>query len=162
MVSVPCDLHGSLKQLQKKENLLYSRRFLGKLKKHLLLRAKNFPDRLTKNEIQACKNLLDIDDLYTSRAHDFENALDYYQQNSSKAFLNNINIPTLLINAKNDGFLSPDCYPVSIAEKSEHFHLEIPDYGGHVGFIQKKSITYNEERALHFINDIGIRSCSKS
>ena len=151
MVSAPCDLHGSLKQLQKKENFLYAKRFQIKLRDHLLLRAESFPDKLTKKEIEACDSLLDIDNLYTSRAHDFEDALDYYNQNSSRQFLENIKIPTLLINAKNDGFLSPGCYPFDIAERSEYLFLETPDYGGHVGFIQNKDITYNEERALEFI-----------
>ena len=151
MVSAPCDLHGSLKQLQKKENFLYARRFLKKLQEHLLLRAENFPDKLTREEIKACDNLLDIDNLYTSRAHDFEDALDYYSQNSSRQFLENIEIPTLLINAKNDGFLSPGCYPFETAAKNEHLYLETPEYGGHVGFIQHRRITYNEERALEFI-----------
>lgn len=151
MVSVPCDLHGSLKQLQKRENLLYAKRFKIKLQNHLLLRAENFPDQLTKEEIKACDSLLDIDNLYTSRAHDFENALDYYHKNSSRQFLEDIKVPTLLINAKNDGFLSPECYPVEIAENSEHLFLETPLYGGHVGFMQNKPVTYNEERALEFL-----------
>lgn len=154
MVSVPCDLHGSLKQLQKKENFLYSKRFLRKLRSHLLLRAEQFPEQLTKEEIVACNSLLDIDDLYTSRAHDFENALDYYQKNSSLKFLENIRIPTLLINAKNDGFLSEASYPVEIAKNSEYLYLEVPDYGGHVGFLQNKPITYTEERALQFLNSL--------
>lgn len=153
MVSVPCDLHGSLKQLQKKENFLYSRRFLKKLQDHLLLRAEHFPGEITRREIAACDSLLDIDDLYTSRAHDFENALDYYHRNSSRHFLENIKIPTLLINAKNDGFLSPDCYPVEIARNSNHLYLETPRFGGHVGFLQKKPVTYTEERALEFLEN---------
>lgn len=151
MVSVPCDLHGSLKQLEKRENLLYAKRFKIKLQQHLLLRAENFPDQLTKEEIKACDSLLDIDNLYTSRAHDFENALDYYHKNSSRQFLKNIRIPTLLINAQNDGFLSPECYPEEIAGESEHLFLETPLYGGHVGFLQNKPETYSEERALEFI-----------
>jgi uncharacterized protein len=151
MVSVPCDLHGSLKQLQKKRNLLYARRFLYKLRNHLILRADQFPQQLSRKEIAACNSLLDIDDLYTSRAHDFENALDYYNKNSSLQFLKNIRIPTLLINAKNDGFLSEACYPVEMAKTHSKLFLEIPDYGGHVGFIQQNNITYNEERALEFI-----------
>lgn len=151
MISVPCDLHGSLKQLQKTENFLYAKRFLNKLREHLQLRAQKFPDQLTLEEIEACDSLLDIDNLYTSKAHDFEDALDYYNKNSSRHFLENIKVPTLLINAKNDGFLSTGCYPVSIAESSKNLFLEMPEYGGHVGFIQNKKVTYNEERALDFI-----------
>lgn len=152
MVSVPCDLHGSLKQLEKRENFLYAKRFQIKLQNHLRQRAQHFPNQLTTEEINACDSLLDIDDLYTSRAHDFENALDYYHKNSSRRFLENIGVPTLLINAKNDGFLSPDCYPFKIAEESKYLYLETPEYGGHVGFMQNKPETYTEERAYQFIH----------
>lgn len=151
VVSVPCDLYGSLKKLQETRNILYARRFLGKLKTHLLARADKFPQQISKKEITACKTLLDIDDLYTSKAHEFENALTYYRENSSRQFLTNIKHPTLIINAKNDGFLSVNSYPIKIAEEMENLFLEMPSYGGHVGFLQNKEVTYNEARALEFL-----------
>lgn len=153
MVSAPCDLYGSLQKLEEKRNIIYAKRFMWKLKNHLLARAEKFPKQITKEEIDACNSLLDIDDLYTSKAHNFDSALDYYKKNSSRQFLPEIEIPTLIINAKNDGFLSPSCYPVDIAEGKSNIYLEMPDYGGHVGFIQKKEVTYTEERALQFIEE---------
>ncbi len=154
MVSAPCDLHGSLKKLQETRNIIYSKRFIRKLKTHLFARAEKFPKKITRKEIDACNSLLDIDDLYTSKAHDFADALEYYEVNSSLQFLPNIKIPTLIINAKNDGFLSPSCYPIELAEKSEHLYLEIPEYGGHMGFLQAGALNYNEERALEFIRSM--------
>ena len=152
MVSVPCDLHGSLKMLQEKNNFLYAQRFLRKLKSHLFARAKKFPQEIEKREITRIKDLLDFDNCYTSRAHGFEDAFDYYKKNSSLQFLPNLKVPTLIINAKNDGFLSEACYPVKIAEENKQLFLEMPDFGGHVGFLQKKKTTYTEERALEFIS----------
>lgn len=151
MVSAPCDLYGSLQRIRKKRNYLYNRRFLKRLKDHLLKRAEKFPEQLTKEEIDACNDLQAIDDLYTSKAHDFENALDYYEKNSSRQFLSNISLPTLILNARNDGFLSPNCYPVEIAERKRNLFLEMPLHGGHVAFLQHKKATYNEERALEFL-----------
>lgn len=151
MVSVPCDLYGSLQKLEETRNLLYARRFILKLKSHLLARAEKFPQKISKKEIAACTSLFDIDNLYTSRAHDFENALDYYQKNSSLQFLSNIRIPTLLINAKNDGFLSKSSYPIEVAEENQNFYLEMPRYGGHVGFIQNGPISYYEKRGFEFL-----------
>jgi predicted alpha/beta-fold hydrolase len=152
MVSVPCDLYGSLLKLEETRNLLYAKRFIVKLKAHLLARSERFPKKISKKEIAECASLMDIDNLYTSRAHDFENALDYYQKNSSLQFLSKIGIPTLLINAKNDGFLSPGCYPVDIAEQNENFFLEMPRYGGHVGFVQYGPVFYHEERGFEFLD----------
>ncbi|GAB2761636.1 alpha/beta fold hydrolase [Actinomadura fibrosa] len=151
-ISVPCDLHGSLMEIQQLRNMLYEKRFLRSLKAHLLARHEKFPNKITKEEIASCDNLLAVDELYTSKAHGFENALDYYKKNSSLQFLPNISIPTLLINARNDGFLSEKSYPVEVAEKNSDFFLEMPKYGGHVGFIQNGPYTYNEERTLEFLS----------
>lgn len=151
-ISAPCDLYASLKKLEENRNWLYSKRFLMQLKKQLLLKEKHFPEKITQQQIANCKNLYEIDDLYTSQAHGFSNALEYYEQSSALSFLPNIKIPTLLINAQNDGFLSENSSPKIIAKNNPYFYLETPAYGGHVGFLQNKEATYTEERALNFIS----------
>lgn len=150
-ISVPCDLSGSLGAINRMRNFVYSKRFEINLKQQLAIRAEKFPDKLDKKNIYTCNSLRDIDDLYTSRAHGYKNAADYYAQTSATNFLNDIEIPVLMINAKNDTFLSPDCYPYRVAQDSEHLHLETPAYGGHVGFVTKSGMYYHEKRATEFI-----------
>ncbi len=152
-ISTPCDLHLSLKKLEEPQNIMYSRRFVKKLKNQLLVRESHFPGNLNKNEISACKSLYSIDELYTGKAHGFESALDYYKKSSALNFIPKIQTHTLLINAKNDGFLSENSSPVKMAQKNPRFFLEMPEYGGHVGFIQKGNSTYTEDRALDFISE---------
>ncbi|MCH4822325.1 alpha/beta fold hydrolase [Gramella lutea] len=153
-ISVPCDLAGSLGAISRMRNFVYSKRFELNLKQHLNTRAEKFPDQLQKKDISACSSLRDIDDLYTSKAHGYKDAADYYEQTSALNYLEGINRPTLMINAKNDSFLSNDCYPVKIAEESKHFHLEIPEYGGHVGFVTRNALYYHEKRAVDFIESL--------
>lgn len=109
-----------------------------------------FPELVSDTDIACIKTLKDFDDIYTSKAHNFKDALDYYAQCSSKQFLPNINIPSLIINAKNDSFLGNECYPFHEAEKHRNIYLEAPKYGGHVGFWGKNNTTYTEIRALEF------------
>ncbi|MBT8252465.1 MAG: alpha/beta fold hydrolase [Flavobacteriaceae bacterium] len=152
-VSVPCSLGGSCVELHKLKNIHYHERF----KRHLLgrLREKSirFPDRIDKKSIESIKTLKDFDDVYTSKAHGFRDADDYYTRCSSLQFLSNIRIPSLVLNAKNDSFLSPDCYPIDIAVKNKNLFLEMPEHGGHVGFIQNNEFYYNEKRTLDFFED---------
>lgn len=150
-VSVPCDLAGSLGEINRTRNFIYSKRFELKLKEMLLARARKFPEKLSKQEINSCSSLNDIDELYTSKAHGFENAADYYERNSSRQFLENIKKPTLIISSKDDSFLSNSAYPVQEAENSEFLHLEIPNYGGHVGFVLPGPEFYHEKRAVEFL-----------
>lgn len=153
-VSVPCDLAGSLGAINRMRNFVYSKRFELNLKQHLLERAEKFPDHIQKKHISACKSLRDIDDLYTSKAHGYKDASDYYKNTSALGYLQKIQKPTLILSAANDSFLSPECYPYGIAEKSENIHLEVPAYGGHVGFVTRSNIYYHEKRASEFVESL--------
>lgn len=153
-VSVPCNLHDSCKQLLSTKNILYAIRFKGNLLEKLRQKQAMFPEKISNADIKKIKTLMDFDDAYTSKAHNFKNALDYYEQCSSLQFLPNIQVPSLIINAKNDSFLGPDCYPVLETDNNPNLHLEMPNYGGHVGFWGKNNITYTEKRALEFFESL--------
>lgn len=153
-VSVPCSLYGSCKELLKFNNVLFHERFKQYLVKRLKIKQLQFPDRISVKEIDSIKTLKDFDDAYTSRAHGFKDALDYYEKSSSLQYLHKINIPTLIINALNDSFLSPECYPVKDAKNNPKLYLEMPKHGGHVGFVKFGRFYYNELKALEFIQNL--------
>jgi predicted alpha/beta-fold hydrolase len=152
-VSSPCYLKGSCDALMHLKNRHYAIRFLAHLKTKLKPKLKQFPKDISTADFNAIKTLVDFDDVYTSKAHGFRDALDYYEQASSLQYLSNISIPTLIINALNDSFLSAECYPVREAKQNPNLHLEMPKYGGHVGFIDKGNVYYNEKRALEFVSN---------
>lgn len=149
-VSVPCDLKDACDQLLSSKNVLYSARFKKHLLAKLRLKRKQFPEMISENEIRSIATLKDFDDAYTAPAHGFYDALDYYKKSSCNQFLNDITVPSLILNAKDDSFLGSKCYPVLKAEKNENLHLEIPDFGGHVGFWGRQNISYAEKRAVEF------------
>ena len=149
-VSVPCDLNGSATELHRLKNRPYAIRFRNHLVQKLKLKTEQFPDKVSVEAINQIKTLRHFDEVYTSGAHGFDDALDYYRKSSSLQFLKTINIPTLIINALNDSFLSSGCYPVKEAKANDHLFLEMPQFGGHVGFYGKNNSYYNEQRALEF------------
>ncbi|MFB9055997.1 YheT family hydrolase [Mariniflexile ostreae] len=153
-VSVPCYLHGSSKALHTLKNKLFHDRFLKELVDRLKLKQKRFQEALSVEDLNSIKRLIDFDNVYTAKAHGFKDALDYYEQSSCLQFLPNITTPSLIINALNDSFLSSECYPIKAAKNNPNLYLEMPKYGGHSGFIEKKGVYYNERRALEFITDI--------
>ena len=149
-VSVPCDLSGSAKALHKLKNLPYHINFKWGLVQRLKLKQKQFPDAISKAKIKSIKTLNDFDEVYTSRAHGFKNAQDYYEKCSSLQFLKTIKTPVLILNALDDSFLSKACFPFEDAEENSNIFLETPSRGGHVGFISSGGFYYNETRALEF------------
>ena len=152
-VSSPCYLKESCDALMSLKNRHYAIRFLAHLKDKLKPKLEQFPQDISTADFNSIKTLVDFDEVYTSKAHGFKNALDYYKQSSSLQYLASITIPTLIINALNDSFLSAECYPVKEAKQNPNLYLEMPKYGGHVGFIDKGNVYYNEKRALEFIKN---------
>ena len=153
-VSVPVYLKGSLEQLMSSKNYVYSKKFLRNLRSKLVGKQQLFPQKINNQDLSAVKTLKDFDDVYTSKAHGFKDAYDYYEQSSSLQYLKHISIPTLLINAQNDSFLSKECYPIQEAEQNANFYLEMPKYGGHVGFYDEQNTYYSEKRMLQFITNL--------
>lgn len=153
-ISVPCDLNSSCKELLKPKNTAYALKFKKNLVGKLKEKQKLFPKKITDGDIKNVITLKDFDDIYTSRAHGFKDAIDYYEQCSCLQFLPNIKTPTLLLNAQNDSFLGSECYPRNEAEQNNKLYLEISKYGGHVGFQGSKNITYNEKRAIKFLKEL--------
>jgi predicted alpha/beta-fold hydrolase len=153
-ISAPCSLHGSLQQMERLENRLYSNRFVRHLQEKLMEKHRAFPSLLSMSDVKKADTLFKIDDLYSSKAHGYKDALDYYKKCSSLQFLRYIKTPTLVINALNDSFLSEDCYPIKEAEENDDLYLEMPKYGGHVGFFEFGQIYHSESQALSFATSV--------
>lgn len=97
-----------------------------------------------------------MEHIYTVPVFGFRSPEDYWKKASSKPFLPKIDRPTLLINAKDDTFLSAVCYPIKEAIQSNHFYLEVTDYGGYCGFMSSfkpQENTWLEKRITTFIEE---------
>lgn len=152
-ISVPLELHTSCVKISEPQNFLYSRRFLRNLSEKVRKKAIMMPDKLDTEPLSRINTLMEFDDLYTAPIHGFADARDYYAKCSSLYALDQITTPTLIINAANDPFLSSDCYPVEELKKHPAITLEVPDYGGHVGFtsFNPDKRYWSERRAFRFI-----------
>ncbi len=161
-VSVPVDLTSSQAELNKLKNKIYLNEFLKTMKLKLLKKAEKFPDfKLNKELLFKASKFRHLEKQYTVPVFGFESSEDYWQKASSKPFIPEIKVPTLLINALNDSFLSKECFPTKEAKNMKNFYLLTPNYGGHVGFISSFTNTENdwlEKRIAQFIEEtIGIK-----
>ncbi len=151
--SVPCDLKSSATQISRPENRIYLQRFLKSLRLKLEQKLPIANGQIELSDYHKIKDFQAFDDRFTAPLHGFASADDYYARSSSKAYLKSIKVPTLLVNALNDPFLSEACFPVAEAEANPNLFLEMPKYGGHVGFSLdfRKGTYYSEKRALAFL-----------
>lgn len=133
--SVPCDLACSSLALDRAFNRrVYMKRFIESLGDKVRAKHALFPEALDPGGLEGVRNFRGFDDRYTAPLHGFRDAEDYWERSSSRRFLSGIKVPALLVNAANDPFLGPGCYPREEAEESRWFHLEVTGGGGHVGF----------------------------
>ncbi len=155
--SVPCDLGASAQTLAKKSNTLYMKRFLYHLHQKIKAKMKIMPGRIDDAGYGQIKDFRGFDDRYTAPIHGFKNAEDYWARCSSKPVISKISVPTLMVNALNDPFLPPECYPHKEARKNDFITLVTPESGGHVGFVQfnKQKLYWSEEQAILFLNENG-------
>ena len=149
--SVPLDLHASCQTISR--HWIYTQRFVRSLKQKVINKSKQNPE-LKIDGIHKIKTLIDFDDAYTAPIHHFKNAIDYYQKCSSIHFVENIHVPTLIINALNDPFLDQATYQNQVWHRSKHLNFETPSSGGHVGFtlFNQNGLYWSEIKALEFIN----------
>jgi len=150
--SVPCHISSASRKMAQFENRVYMQRFLKSLRKKLTAKAALMPTTMTLDGYQRLRTFPEFDERYTAPIHGFKDAHDYYTKCSSKQYLPNIRIPTLLVNAQNDPFLSAECFPVKEAEANPYLFLEMPKDGGHVGFVKnyRQHKYYSEQRAVEF------------
>ncbi len=172
--SAPCDLAGSAYELERPANSMYMRYFLQTLREKVRQKHSLFPDEYPLEGLDAMRTFAEFDGRYTAPVFGFASAQDYWEKSSSLPVLTRIDRPALLVNAKNDPFLSPSCLPVTVAEQSRFFSLETPEEGGHVGFVPDtwngrtayagqnvgggmhaaRTVYWSEARALRFLQEI--------
>ncbi len=148
--SAPCDLACCSAELMKWQNRVYMERFLKTLRTKVKEKHARFPGELDISGVDTMRTFAEFDGRFTAPLHGFADAEDYWKRSSSRQFLPEIRIPTLLVTAANDPILGPGCYPFSEAEESAMFHLEVPREGGHVGFGTGREY-WSETRAADFL-----------
>ena len=153
-ISAPIDLKASATAIDRRwSNHLYRRRFLGRLLAKYESKARLFPDRLKASVRHRVQTLHEFDDLYTAPVHGFRDALDYWEKSSARQYLNRIRVPVLLLNARDDPFLTRESFPFAEAAENPHLFFEAPESGGHFGFIDsiRNVRPWHEQRTVDFL-----------
>ncbi len=133
-VSAPLDLMAAGDALGRGFNLVYTRAFLRTLKKKSIAKLAEFPELYEAALVRSARTLRAFDNVVTAPLHGFRDTDDYWTRASSKPWLARIDVPTLLVNARNDPFLPETALPTR-ADVSGRVTFDFPREGGHVGFV---------------------------
>ena len=133
-VSTPLDLMASGVSIDKGFNrLVYAQSFLRTLKPKAVAMERRFPGLIDVKSVTRARTMWEFDNAVTAPLHGFAGTADYWTRASSKPWLRDIALPTLVLNAKNDPFVPGASLP-GAQEVSAAVTLVQPSDGGHGGF----------------------------
>ena len=156
-VSVPFELSRAADRLNQGLSKLYQSHLLRHMRTRLTDKFRLRNDApFALSDMAQWNNFHLFDNFVTAPLHGFSGSEEYYRLCSSRQFLKNITVPTLILHAEDDPFLPVDAIPTA-AEVPDKVFLELSHTGGHVGFVGGnlpwRPQYWLEKRIPEFLND---------
>jgi len=149
-ISTPIDLASGVRRIGRRDNRLYERRFLKRMRQRLLATG-----RYTRDQLEAARSLYEIDDKITAPSFGFEGADHYYETQSSQTYLDRIRVPTLLIQSKDDTFIPFEMFRHPAIASNPFLRLIATEYGGHLGFLARRGARlWLDETTIEFLKSV--------
>lgn len=133
-ISVPFELKKAATRVQAGFSRFYQWYFLHCLLKRLQRKHAKVPAPVDLSAVNRVHSLREFDEVFTAPVYGFHDAEEYYASASSRQYLRFIQVPTLLLHAKDDPFMTADVVPLN-DELSPYVKMELCEKGGHVGFV---------------------------
>lgn len=134
-VCVPLDLHNSAARLQRGTSRFYQSYLLRRMKRAVVRKFNPDTAAFDWRRAMQARTFAEFDDVVTAPLHGFRGKDDYYDRSSAGRYLDRIATPTLIINALDDPFMTPNVIPPE-DKIADSVTVELSDHGGHVGFIE--------------------------
>jgi predicted alpha/beta-fold hydrolase len=154
-IGSPLDLAAGGAALARGFNLVYTKMFLATLRDKALAKIARFPGVASAQAVRESRNLYDFDNAYTAPVHGFRDTDDYWARASGKPHLVAVEVPHLVLNARNDPFVPAASLPRP-RDVSRCVLLEQPEEGGHIGFARGRlpgDLGYLPERIFGFFEN---------
>ena len=131
----PLDLDACCRMIQDPRNRAYDRNFVRNLRLDVARLHRAFPD-LEIVDLSRARSLYHFDELYTAPRNGFRDVADYYARSSAGVLIPRIQVPGLVIHARDDPFIPvgpflTTAFPGGLA-------LELISSGGHLGYLSRK------------------------
>lgn len=131
-VAPPVDLERCAWLLSQPRNRMYEKHFLREMISQAKHRRVYFPD-LPPVRFPRRTTLREFDELYTAPTCGFADALDYYRRAAALPHIGGIQVPTLVLTARDDPFICPDAWTrVTVPACVD---VRVLNHGGHLGFL---------------------------
>lgn len=133
-VSPPLRLARCADRMERGLSRHYQRFLLARLSDYIRAKA-DAGVELDVDTLSEVRTFRDFDDALTAPLHGFADSAEYYRLASSRPFLPDIAVPTLVVHALDDPFFMPDVVP-GPDEVPDCVRFEVAARGGHVAFVE--------------------------
>ncbi|MFA5940358.1 MAG: hydrolase [Sinimarinibacterium sp.] len=155
--SAPFLLEPCAEKLRSGSSRIYQRKLLKALAE--IVRRKNaavpVPAHVDLGRALRARDFFEFDDAYTAPMNGFRDARDYYARCACGPYLKSIRRPTLIVNARDDPFMTPQVLPTADM-LSPWVQLEVSRRGGHVGFLaageRGRPVYWLEQRFAEYLD----------
>ncbi len=130
----PVDLAACCNHIRRPGYRLYDRNFVRLLRVEVRRLHEAFPE-LGPIHLAQVRSLYDFDDVYTAPRNGFQGAADYYRQASSARLIPQIQLPGLVVHARDDPFIPAQSFD-NIFFPSQ-MAMEWAKSGGHLGYVSR-------------------------
>ena len=153
-VSAPIDLKACQERIHAPRNRIYHNYLLNHMKAFALKNGADADPRVTV-DIQNIRWFLDFDDKVVASRNGFEGAPDYYAKCSANRYLDQIDVPALMIHAQDDPWIQLSAYQRAVGSLSDAARMVLSGSGGHVGFHASDSHwPWHDRCAIRFIKSL--------
>ena len=148
VVAPPIDIPRCSELISQPRNRVYDRFFANQLVRLARIRQRYYPDPPLP-DFPPNLTLRQFDDLFTAPRCGFVDALDYYRRSSSFPHIPHIEVPTLIMTARDDPFVAVE--PFEELSAPAHVRVEIHRRGGHLGFLGPGGERWAERRIVNWL-----------
>ena len=149
VTGAPFDNERNINCVQKAgfNKLAYNNNLLNSMKKSYLSQLERFPDSeeakiLDYEEIAKVTEISAFENSVIAPIFGFKDNIDYYRKTNCINFLDDIQVPTLIMNAADDPFFDPSFFPTEFSchsaegrKKQSPISMVRTEYGGHLGYM---------------------------
>jgi predicted alpha/beta-fold hydrolase len=132
-ISTPCDLGRAAIAITRRPT--YQRYFINSFQRKHQRKVRAGIAPADYAIFQGITTFWDYDNRFTAPLFGYDSPEAYWEHNSSRHYLARITVPTHLIIAEDDPFFCPLCIPRMECDTLPLVSLEVPQFGGHVGFL---------------------------
>lgn len=154
-VSPPVDLKASIQRMTQPENRTFEKHFTHYIAEDTKLLLKLFPEQAGKVQLPQKPNMRIFEEMYAIDRAGFKSAEEYYRKCSSKYYIPEIKIPTLIISSADDPVV--DGHALSQVEHSNNVDIILTERGGHVGFLgfgtTYDEVRWSDQAVAHWVED---------